>query len=152
MRKVIVTNRKARKEYEIVETFEAGLALAGAEVKSIRAGKVSLQEAYVRPEAGELYVVGMHISPYEQATVDPPEPRRKRKLLMHKREVRRLTRAVEQKGVTIVPLSLYFTHGRAKLEIAVCRGKRKYDKRAEMREDEDRRAAEQAQRQGIDVE
>jgi SsrA-binding protein len=152
LRKVIVTNRKARKEYEIVETFEAGLALAGAEVKSIRAGKVSLQEAYVRPEAGELYVVGMHVTPYEQATVDAPEPRRKRKLLMRKREIRRLTRAVEQKGVTIVPLSLYFTHGRAKLEVAVCRGKRKYDKRAEMREEEDRHAAEQAQRGGKDFE
>lgn len=141
---MVVTNRKARKEYEIFETYEAGLVLVGAEVKSIRAGKVSLQEAYVRPSDGELYAVGMYIAPYAQATVGAPDPRRERKLLMRKREISRLTQAVEQKGVTVVPLTLYFLGGRAKLEIALCRGKRKYDKREAMRKEEDRRAAEKA--------
>jgi len=128
-RSVVVTNRKARHEYTIEETHEAGIALAGTEVKSIRAGKVSLQDSYCRVEDGEVWVHGMYIAPYEFANRWAPDPQRPRKLLLHRDEIHRLQTRAEQRGLTIVPLKLYFERGYAKLEIGIGRGKKLYDKR-----------------------
>ncbi len=141
-RQVIVSNRRARREYEIVETLEAGLVLAGSEVKSLRQRQASLAEAYCRIERGEAFLVGAHITPYSHATDAEPEPVRPRKLLLHKRQIRRLRKAVEQKGFTLVPLQMYFAEGRAKLEIGLARGKRLYDKRADIAERDVRRQLE----------
>ncbi len=141
-RQVIVSNRRARREYEIVETLEAGLVLAGSEVKSLRQRQASLAEAYCRIEKGEAFLVGAHITPYSHATDAEPEPVRPRKLLLHKRQIRRLRKAVEQKGYTLVPLQMYFAGGRAKLEIGLARGKRLYDKRADIAERDMRRQLE----------
>ena len=128
-RKVIVTNRRAWHEYTIEETFEAGIALTGTEVKSIRAGKVNLQDSFCRVENGEVWVHGMYIAPYEFANRWAPDPRRPRKLLLHRGEIERLRVRAEQKGLTIVPLKLYFERGYAKIEIGIGRGKKLYDKR-----------------------
>ncbi len=128
--KTIATNRKARFQYFLLETYEAGIALRGSEIKSIRAGHISLSEAYVRVENGEVWLVDAHIAPYPQATHFNHEPRRRRKLLLHKKEIARLERLVREKGVTIVPTRVYLKHGRAKVEIAVAKGKKHYDKRA----------------------
>lgn len=127
--KVVATNRKASHEYFLFERFEAGLALRGSEIKSIRAGQVSLAEAYVNIDGREAWLIDAHIAPYEQASIFGHEPRRPRKLLLHRTEIRQLWNEVRQKGVTIIPLRVYLKNGRAKLEIAVAKGKKLYDKR-----------------------
>jgi SsrA-binding protein len=138
--KVIATNRKARHEYHIEDTLEAGLVLTGTEIKSIRARNVSLQEAFVTYRDGEMWVLNMHIAPYDPAHQANHEPRRARKLLMHRREISRWADRVQQRGYTIIPLRLYLRRGRAKLEIGLGRGKKLYDKReAIAKRDADRR-------------
>jgi SsrA-binding protein len=127
--KVIATNRKARHEYHFHDTYEAGLVLQGTEIKSIRAGRVSLQEGFVSFEGGEAWLVDVHIATYDPASQQNHEPRRRRKLLLHRREIDRLRGRVQEKGYTVVPSRLYLKDGRAKLEIALARGKRQYDKR-----------------------
>lgn len=127
--KVVATNRKAKFEYFLVETFEAGIALQGSEIKSIRAGQVSLTEAYVQTDGREAWLMGAHIAPYEQANRFNHEPVRPRRLLLHKKEIRQLWDSVRQKGMTIVPTRVYLKDGRAKVEIALARGKKSYDKR-----------------------
>ncbi len=139
----IASNRKAYHDYFILETYEAGIALFGTEIKSLRAGKVQLREAYARIENGELWLVGMHISPYEQAGVYfQHDPIRPRKLLLHHSEIRKLQAATEAKGLTLVPTRLYFKKGKAKVEIGVARGKHTYDKREALAERENQRDAE----------
>jgi SsrA-binding protein len=130
--KIVARNRRARHEYFILETFEAGIALQGSEIKSVRAGQISLAEAYVRIDGKEAWLEDAHIAPYEQASIFNHEPRRSRKLLLHSKEIQKLWNIVRQKGVTIIPLSVYLKDGRAKVEIAVAKGKKLYDKRAEI--------------------
>ena len=127
--KVVATNRKARHEYFLMEKYEAGMVLKGSEIKSIRAGQISLAQAYVRVDAGEAWLVDCHIAPYEQAGIFNHDPRRPRKLLLHRKEISRLYEDVRQKGVTIIPIRVYLRRGRAKVEIAVAKGKKLYDKR-----------------------
>jgi SsrA-binding protein len=127
--KVVATNRKAGFEYFLMERFEAGLSLQGSEIKSIRAGQISLAEAYVNIENEEAWLVESHIAPYEQANRMNHDPKRPRRLLLHKKEIRELWNAVRQKGVTIVPIRVYLKEGRAKLEIAIAKGKQLHDKR-----------------------
>jgi SsrA-binding protein len=138
--KLIAQNRKARYNYVIEETFEAGLALVGTEVKSCREGKVNLAEAYATINDGEAWLVGCHISPYTHGNRANHDPLRSRKLLLHRNEISRLDVKISQEGRTLVPLRMYFKHGLAKVEIAVGRGKKLYDKRA----DKAKRAAERA--------
>lgn len=128
--KVVATNRKARFEYFLLEEFEAGLSLQGSEIKSIRAGQVSLAEAYVRVDGKNAWLVEAHVAPYEQANRNNHDPKRQRRLLLHKKEIKKLWDAIRQKGVTIVPTRIYLKGGRAKLEIAIARGKKLFDKRA----------------------
>lgn len=130
--KTVATNRKARHEYFILETFEAGIALQGSEIKSIRAGQISLGEAYIRIDGQEAWLEDAHIAPYEQANRFNHEPRRSRKLLLHHKEINHLWNEVRQKGITIIPLSVYLKEGRAKVEIAMAKGKKLYDKRADL--------------------
>ncbi len=126
----VAQNRRARHDYEILETFECGIALRGAEVKSLRAGQVSLQDAYARIDDGEAWLVGAHVAPYEYAAgYGRFEPDRPRKLLLHRAEIDELAGQVSQKSLTLVPLSIYFKDGRAKVEIGLARGRRLYDKR-----------------------
>lgn len=146
--KVISVNKKARHDYEILETFEAGLVLTGSEIKSIRAGKVNLREAYVRPQAAELWLIGAHISEYSHSSEREYNPTRSRKLLMHTREILRLQGRVEMKGHTIVPLKIYLKRGFAKLEVALARGKHAPDKRAAIKEREQKLEAERALKRG----
>ena len=127
--RVVAQNKKAYHDYFVDEKYEAGIALFGTEVKSIRQGAVNLKDCYCSIKNGELFVVGMHISPYEKGNIFNREPRRDRKLLMHKREIMKLTGLVAQKGYTLVPLSLYFSGKNVKVEIGLCRGKKLYDKR-----------------------
>jgi SsrA-binding protein len=127
--KVISTNRKAQRDYFLEDRFEAGLVLQGSEIKSIRAGNVSLREAYVQVDGQEAWLTNAHIGPYDPASRDNHDPKRPRKLLLHKREIRKLFDQVRQKGYTVIPLKLYLKSGIAKVEIALARGKRKYDKR-----------------------
>ena len=127
--KVIAQNKKAYHEYFVEEKYEAGISLFGTEVKSIRAGAVNLKDAYCSFKNGELYVLGMHISPYEKGNIFNREPLRERKLLMHRRELNKLFGVVSQKGLTLVPLSLYFSGKNVKVEVGLCRGKKLYDKR-----------------------
>jgi SsrA-binding protein len=127
--KVVATNRKAFHEYEIHDTFEAGLVLLGTEIKSIRAGRASLQEGYVAIEGNEAWLMNVHIAVYEPASRQNHDPKRRRKLLLHRREIDRLASRVKEKGYTIVPVRLYLKDGRAKVEIGLARGKRQYDKR-----------------------
>ncbi len=127
--RVIAQNRKAWHEYFVDEKYEAGIALFGTEVKSVRNGAVNLKDAYCSIKNGELFVVGMHISPYEKGNIFNREPLRDRKLLMHKKEIMKLTGLVAQKGYTLVPLSLYFSGKNVKVEVGLCRGKKLYDKR-----------------------
>jgi len=128
-KKIITRNRKAKFEYDLQETFEAGLELKGTEIKSIRAGQVSLSEAYVRTNGRQAWLVAAHISPYDQASVFNHEPERDRRLLLHKREIKTLWDGVRLKGMTIIPTILYLRDGLAKVEIALAKGKRQYDKR-----------------------
>lgn len=127
--KVIAQNKKARHEYFIEQTFEAGIVLSGTEVKSIRQGKVNLKDSYATIEQGEVILNGMHISPYEQGNIFNKDPMRDRKLLMHRYEINKLIGYTQQKGLTLVPLQLYFKHGRVKVELAVAKGKKLYDRR-----------------------
>lgn len=128
--KVIVNNRKARFQYFLLDHFEAGLELKGSEIKSIRAGQVSLNEAYVRLDGKEAWLVNAHIAPYESANRFNHEPRRERRLLLHKKEIRKIWDTVRQKGVTVIPVKLYLKNEIAKVEIAIAKGKKLYDKRA----------------------
>ena len=130
----LAENRKARHDYFVEETIEAGIALVGTEVKSIRAGKCNLKESYADVENGEITIKGMHISPYEQGNIFNVDPLRKRKLLLHKSEIQRLIGIVQQQGVALIPLSLYLKNGRVKVNLGVCRGKKNYDKRDTMLE------------------
>ena len=127
--KIIANNKKAYHEYFIDEVYEAGLVLQGTEVKSIRAGQVSIKEAYCRIRNGEVYVENMNISPYEQGNRENHEPLRPRKLLLHHEEIAKLIKKVDEKGLTLVPTKVYFKHRRAKLEVGIGRGKKLYDKR-----------------------
>ncbi len=138
-RKVIATNRRARYEYEILDTLEAGVVLQGPEVKSLRAGKASLAEAYATIRGREVFLIGAHISPYPQAGRGNPDPIRDRKLLLHRSEILRLQGRIGERGLTLIPLQLYFKGGRAKLDLAVARGKRRYDKRQAIRQRESER-------------
>ena len=144
--KVVATNRKARHDYTIEDTFEAGIALMGTEVKSLRAGRASLVDGYAFIENGECWLDAVHIPEYTEGTWNNHSPRRKRKLLMHKREILKLASKVKEGGYTLVPLQLYFSHGRAKVELALAKGKREYDKRQALREKQDTREAARAMR------
>ena len=130
--KVVATNRKARHDYYLSDTFEAGISLQGSEIKSLRAGQISIKEAYVQIENFEAWLMNAHIAPYEQASYLGHEPRRKRKLLLHRKEIDRLWDQVRKKGITIVPTQVYLKNGRAKIEIAIGRGKKQYDKRQDI--------------------
>ena len=130
--KQVAVNKKARHDYEVLKQVEAGLALLGSEIKSIREGRVNIREAYARPEHGELWLIGAHISQYAPAGAEGHEPTRKRKLLLHKSQIRELSRAVLEQGLTLVPLRMYLKDGIAKVEIALAKGKKRYDKRAAM--------------------
>ena len=127
--KVIAQNKKAWHDYFVDEKYEAGIALFGTEVKSIRAGAVNLKDSYCSVKNGELFMLGVHISPYEKGNIFNREPRRERKLLMHKREIMKINGMLTQKGYTLVPLSLYFSGKNVKVELGLCRGKKLYDKR-----------------------
>jgi SsrA-binding protein len=131
-RKVIVSNRKARHDYAILDSFEAGVALTGTEVKSLRAGRASLVDAYAQVQDGEVFLHGMHIPAYAQGTWTNHEPRRVRKLLLKRMEIDRLSGKIKESGLTLVPLAVYFSDGWAKVEIALARGKRAYDKRQDL--------------------
>lgn len=130
--KSLATNKKARYEFFIEDTVEAGIVLTGTEVKSIRQGKVNIKESYASVENGEVFIYGMHISPYEQGNIYNVDPIRKRKLLLHKREIRKLIVAITQKGYTLVPLSLYLKDSIVKVELATAKGKKLYDKRQDI--------------------
>ncbi|GDX40343.1 SsrA-binding protein [Armatimonadota bacterium] len=135
----VAYNRRARFEYEIMDTYDAGLELAGTEVKSIREGRLNLQDAFCRIEHNEAWIHNMHISPYEQGNIFNVEPRRKRKLLLHRWQILELKAKTEQKGLTIVPLTVYFLRGFAKMEIALAKGKKLYDKRDSIAERDQQR-------------
>ena len=127
--KIAAQNRKARHDYYVEEKYEAGIELAGTEVKSVRAGTLNLKDSYCSVKEGELFVHGMHISPYEKGNIFNKDPVRPRRLLMHKREIRKLHALVKQDGYTLVPLSVYFKDSRVKVEVGLCKGKKNYDKR-----------------------
>jgi SsrA-binding protein len=147
--KIIAQNRKARFNYIIDDVFEAGLVLKGTEVKSLRQGRVNLKDAYARIKDGELYVYQMHISPYPFAFYDNHDPLRPRKLLMHKREIERLNAKVNEQGYTLVPLKIYFKKGKAKISLALARGKKKYDKRETIRRREEQREMDRARKKYV---
>ena len=144
-RKIVAVNRKARHEYFIEDTYTAGIELSGTEVKSIRAGKVSLQESYARVENGELWLYHMHIAPYEQGNIYNLDPLRKRKLLMRKPEILKLQAITQQKGLSLIPVQIFFQRGFAKIELGVGKGKKLYDKRAAIAEHD----AEREQRRAL---
>jgi SsrA-binding protein len=146
--RVVATNRRARHEYEILETLEAGLVLRGTEVKSLRDGGVNFKDSYATVRNGEAWLRGCHISPYSHGTDANHEPERDRKLLLHKREITRIVGKTAEKGLTVVPLKIYFKQGRIKIEIGLARGKKLHDKRATLRERETRREMEKAARAG----
>lgn len=146
--KIVATNRKAKHDYHILDTYEAGIVLRGSEIKSIRAGNISLKEAYVSIEDGrEAWLVSAHVAPYDHASHFNHDPNRPRKLLLHGSEIRRLWDEVRQKGVTIIPLRVYLKNGMAKVEIAVAKGKKLYDKRAAIAERDAKREIERQLRQ-----
>lgn len=132
--KVVANNKKARHDYFIEKTYEAGLVLKGTEVKSIRQGRVNLKESYVIVKNGEIFVFGMHVSPYKEGNIFNEDPLRTRKLLLNRKEIRKISQDIKLEGSTVVPLRLYFKRGRAKLEIALAKGKKLYDKRESQRE------------------
>jgi SsrA-binding protein len=145
--KIIAQNRKARYDYFIEDELEAGLVLKGTEVKSLRLGKANLKDAYARVKDGEVYVYQMHIGPYPFAYYDNHDPLRPRKLLLHKREIKRLYGKVNEKGFTLVPLKIYFKDGKVKITLALVRGKRKYDKREAIRRRDEKREMERARKE-----
>ncbi len=128
-RQIIAQNKKAQHDYFVLETYEAGIELFGTEVKSIRKGRVNLKDSWCSIDGGEIFVNGMHVSPYEQGNIFNRDPMRVKRLLMHKREINRLFGVTKQQGLTLVPLSVYFLKGRAKIEVGLCKGKKNYDKR-----------------------
>jgi SsrA-binding protein len=142
--KIVAQNRKARHDYAVEDTYEAGMVLTGTEVKSLRAGRASLVDGFAEVENGEVWLLGVHIPEYTQGTWTNHEPRRRRKLLMHRSEIAKIETRVAERGLTIVPLSLYFKDGRAKVEIALARGKKMYDKRHSIAAKEARRETERA--------
>lgn len=143
--KVVATNRKARHEFFIEDTIEAGIALKGTEVKSIRQGKLNIKDSYASIDDGEVFINNMHISPYEQGNIFNQDPLRKRKLLLNKREIRRLTGDIMQKGYTLIPLSVYIKDGLVKVELATAKGKKLYDKREAIAKKDAMRRMEQQQ-------
>ncbi len=145
-RKVVARNKKALHEYHIAESWEAGIALVGPEVKSVRAGKVSLAEAFGRVEAGEVWIQDMHITPYDPASIWNVDPVRPRKLLLHRSEIRKLIGAVQEKGYTLIPLDLYIRDGHVKVTLALGRGKKLHDKREALKQRDARREMERAAR------
>ena len=140
--KLVANNKKAYHDYFVDEKIEAGLVLHGTEVKSLRMGKCSIKESFIRIENGEMFVYGMHISPYEKGNIFNKDPLRVKKLLLHKSEINKLTGKIKEKGFTIVPLQVYFKDGKAKMEIGLCRGKKLYDKRADIAKKDIKREAE----------
>ena len=140
--KLIANNKKAFHDYFIEDTYEAGIALAGTEVKSLRSGKCSIKEAFVRVENGEVYVYGMHITPYEKGNIFNKDPLRVRKLLLHRYEINKLKGKIQEKGYTLVPLQVYFKGSLVKVEIGLARGKKLYDKRADIAKKDQRRELE----------
>ena len=140
--KLVANNKKAYHDYFVDEKIEAGLVLHGTEVKSLRMGKCSIKESFIRIENGEMYVYGMHISPYEKGNIFNKDPLRVKKLLLHKSEINKLTGKIKEKGFTIVPLQVYFKDGKAKIEIGLCRGKKLYDKRQDIAKKDMKREAE----------
>ncbi|MDE6875169.1 MAG: SsrA-binding protein SmpB [Lachnospiraceae bacterium] len=141
-KKIVANNKKAFFDYFIEETYEAGVALAGTEVKSLRMGKGSIKEAFIRIERGEVYLYGMHISPYEKGNIFNKDPLRVRKLLMHKYEINKLLGKIKEKGYTLVPLNIYFKGSLVKVEVGLARGKKLYDKREAIAKKDQRREAE----------
>ncbi len=142
--KVVATNRRARHNYDILDTFEAGMVLTGSEVKSLRAGQVQLKDAYGVLQGGELWLENAHIAPYSFALEGGHAPERKRKLLLHRREIDRLTGKINEQGLTLVPLQIYFVNGRAKIEIALAKGRHTYDKRKKLIERQQKREMDRA--------
>ena len=140
--KLVANNKKAYHDYFVDEKFEAGLVLHGTEVKSLRLGKCSIKESFIRIEDGEVWVYGMHISPYEMGNIFNKDPLRPKKLLLHKYEINKLLGKIKEKGVTLVPLQVYFKDGKAKIEMGLCRGKKLYDKRQDIAKKDQRREAE----------
>lgn len=145
----VATNRRARHKYELIERFECGIELRGSEVKSLRAGKAQIAEAYAAIEAGEVWMRGAHIPPYEPASIENHEPERPRKLLLHRYEIERLIGHTQRRGLTLVPLRIYFKGPRAKVEIALVRGKEQRDRRREIRDRDLRREIEREHRQRL---
>jgi SsrA-binding protein len=143
--KVVATNRRARFDYEILDTFEAGMALRGSEVKSLRSGHVQLKDSYADIRNGEVWLVNAHIAPYSFAENGGHDPERARKLLMHRREIDRLFGRIREEGLTLVPIQVYFTNGRAKIELGLGKGKRRRDKRRDIVAREQKREMERAQ-------
>lgn len=137
--KLVANNKKAYHDYFIEEKYECGIALHGTEVKSLRMGKCSIKEAFVRIENGEVYVYGMHVSPYEKGNIFNKDPLRVKKLLLHKQEINKLIGKIKEKGYTLVPLQVYFSNGKAKVEIGLARGKKLYDKRDDIAKKDQRR-------------
>ena len=146
--RTVATNRRARHDYEILETVEAGLVLRGTEVKSLRAGQITFKDSYATMRNDEAWLLGCHISPYSHGTDQNHDPERDRKLLLHRREIARLTGKIAERGLTLVPLRLYFKNGRAKVELGLARGRKLHDKRSAIREREVRREMDKAARAG----
>lgn len=148
--KLVVQNRRAHHDYFILERIEAGIELQGTEVKSLRAGHMTLKDSYADVKDGEVFLIGAHINPYEQGNIFNHDPERTRRLLMHKREIIRLGSRIAEKGLTLIPLRVYFKNGRAKLELGLCRGKQTIDKRESIREREIKRETERIMKGGPD--
>ncbi len=145
--KVVATNRRARHDYDLLELIEAGIVLTGTEIKSVRANQVSLQQSYVQQRNGELFLVEANIAQYEHGNRENHDPKRPRKLLLHRREINKLINTVQQKGLALIPVRVYLKNGRAKVEIALARGKRKFDKRQDLAKRDDERRIERALRE-----
>ena len=145
--KLIANNKKAFHDYFIEDTYEVGIALAGTEVKSLRMGKCSIKESFIRVENGEVYIYGMHISPYEKGNIFNKDPRRPRRLLLHKREIMRLYGKVKQDGYALIPLSVYFKGSRVKVKVGLCKGKKLYDKRQAAAEKDAKRQIDRAMKE-----
>jgi len=149
--KVVAQNKKAWHDYFIEQTFEAGIVLSGTEVKSIRLGKVNLKDSYADIKDGEVFINNMHISPYEQGNIFNKDPLRERKLLLHKYEINKLLGFIQQKGLTLIPTKIYFKRGKVKVELAVARGKKLYDKRADIAEKDAKREIDRKMKENLRV-
>jgi SsrA-binding protein len=145
----IAQNRRARHDYEILERYEAGIALTGSEIKSVREHKVQLQGSYARLKGGELWLEDAHIAPYANAGYAPHDPMRNRKLLLHKKEIAKIAEALNERGLTLIPLAMYFKRGNAKVELGIARGLKRYDKRERLKERDQQRDIQQAVRQRV---